>query len=101
MMQTSAAGVALIKQFEGCELTAYQDDVGVWTIGYGTTSGVYGGQIISQVKAEELLRKDLVMFEKLPIDYVLKKDLNDDLHEIRTWLRSINDKIDTLILSRS
>ncbi len=38
--------------------------------------------------------------EKLPIDYVLKKDLNDDLHEIRTWLRSINDKIDTLILSR-
>lgn len=39
--------------------------------------------------------------EKLPIDYVLKKDLNNDLHEIRTWLRSINDKIDTLILSRS
>ena len=38
--------------------------------------------------------------EKLPIDYVLKKDLNNDLHEIRTWLRSINDKIDTLILSR-
>ena len=33
-------------------------------------------------------------------DYVLKKDLNNDLHEIRTWLRSINDKIDTLILSR-
>ena len=64
MMQTSAAGVALIKQFEGCELTAYQDAVGVWTIGYGTTSGVYEGQVISQVKAEELLRKDLVMFEK-------------------------------------
>lgn len=38
--------------------------------------------------------------EKLPIDYVLKKDLNNDLDEIRTWLRSINDKIDTLILSR-
>ena len=38
--------------------------------------------------------------EKLPIDYVSKKDLNNDLHEIRTWLRSINDKIDTLILSR-
>jgi len=31
---------------------------------------------------------------------VLKKDLNNDLDEIRTWLRSINDKIDTLILSR-
>jgi GH24 family phage-related lysozyme (muramidase) len=32
-MQTSDKGIALIKQFEGCKLTAYQDSVGVWTIG--------------------------------------------------------------------
>jgi lysozyme len=37
-MQTSDKGIALIKQFEGCKLTAYQDSVGVWTIGYGWTS---------------------------------------------------------------
>ena len=33
----SAAGLALTKQFEGLELKAYQDSVGVWTIGYGHT----------------------------------------------------------------
>ena len=31
-------GINLIKEFEKCILTAYQDDVGIWTIGYGTTS---------------------------------------------------------------
>ena len=36
-MRTSAAGVELIKKFEGCELTAYHDAVGVLTIGYGHT----------------------------------------------------------------
>jgi GH24 family phage-related lysozyme (muramidase) len=27
-MQTSEKGIALIKEFEGCKLTAYQDSVG-------------------------------------------------------------------------
>ncbi|WP_245631995.1 glycoside hydrolase family protein [Edaphobacter aggregans] len=27
------AGLELTKQFEGCRLEAYQDSVGVWTIG--------------------------------------------------------------------
>jgi GH24 family phage-related lysozyme (muramidase) len=40
VMQTSDKGIALIKQFEGCKLTAYQDSVGVWTIGYGWTQPV-------------------------------------------------------------
>jgi len=31
-------GLALIKQWEGLRLNAYQDSVGVWTIGYGHTS---------------------------------------------------------------
>ena len=36
-MKVSDKGLALIKEFEGCKLTAYQDSVGVWTIGYGHT----------------------------------------------------------------
>jgi|TARA_R110002126_G_scaffold14849_2_gene61730 GH24 family phage-related lysozyme (muramidase) len=63
-MKISAAGIELLKQFEGCRLTAYQDSVGVWTIGFGTTTGVKEGQTISQVKAEEYLRFDLAIFEK-------------------------------------
>ena len=33
----SDQGLALTEQFEGLRLTAYQDSVGVWTIGYGHT----------------------------------------------------------------
>lgn len=29
--------LSLIKKYEGCRLSAYQDAVGMWTIGYGTT----------------------------------------------------------------
>ena len=57
--KTSQKGIDLIKSFEGCRLTAYQDSVGVWTIGYGHTSGVYQGMTITEEQAEEFLRSDL------------------------------------------
>lgn len=60
----SNAGTALIKQCEGCKLTAYRDKVGVPTIGYGHTSGVHIGQVISQAQADAFLRQDLRRFEK-------------------------------------
>ena len=44
-MKTSQTGIDLIKQFEGCVLTAYKCPAGVWTIGYGHTAGVKQGQI--------------------------------------------------------
>lgn len=37
-MKISDKGLNLIKSFEGCRLTAYKDSVGIWTIGYGTTT---------------------------------------------------------------
>jgi lysozyme len=60
----SAKGLELLKAFEGCELTAYDDGVGVCTIGYGTTKGVNYGMCITQEKAEQLLQDDLIEFEK-------------------------------------
>ena len=67
-MQTSDKGIALIKQFEGCKLTAYQDSVGVWSIGYGWTQPVDGkpiraGMTIKQETAERLLKTGLVSYE--------------------------------------
>ncbi|WKE11762.1 lysozyme [Enterobacter asburiae] len=67
-MQTSDKGIAMIKQFEGCKLTAYQDSVGVWTIGYGWTQPVDGkpiraGMTIKQETAERLLKTGLVSYE--------------------------------------
>nr|DAM19918.1 MAG TPA: Lysozyme [Caudoviricetes sp.] len=68
VMQISDKGIALIKEFEGCKLTAYQDSVGVWTIGYGWTQPVDGkpiraGMTIKQETAERLLKTGLVSYE--------------------------------------
>ena len=62
-MEISEEGLALIKKFEGCELTAYQDSVDVWTIGYGHTKGVEDGQEITQEEAEEMLASELDEYE--------------------------------------
>lgn len=48
-LSISNNGLSLIKRFEGCRLTAYQDSIGIWTIGYGHTSGVAKGQTITQI----------------------------------------------------
>ena len=66
-MKISENGLKLIKKFEGCRLTAYQDAVGVWTIGYGTTNAdkaitgttICQGLRIGQETADEWLRKSI------------------------------------------
>ncbi|HEY9700177.1 MAG TPA: lysozyme [Trichocoleus sp.] len=75
--QINAKGLRLLKSFEGLRLNAYLDAVGVWTIGYGTTSGVYPGMQITEAQAEEFLRRDLRRFEATVIDLV-SVSLNDD-----------------------
>ncbi len=62
-------GLLIIKSFEGLELRAYQDSVGVWTIGYGHTSAagppqVTPGMTITEAQAEQILRTDLGIFER-------------------------------------
>jgi lysozyme len=53
-------GISLTEQFEGCALSAYQDQVGVWTIGYGHTGqDVRCGLNITQEGAETLLSQDV------------------------------------------
>lgn len=63
-LKTGQAGLSLIKQFEGCRLTAYKCPAGVWTIGYGHTAGVKQGQKITQEQADGLLTEDLQKYEK-------------------------------------
>lgn len=69
-MNISQEGLSLIKKFEGCELEAYKCAAGVWTKGYGSTKGVKEGDTITQDEAEELLIKDLEVFEKAVNDAV-------------------------------
>ena len=62
-MNISVEGTSLIKKFEGCELEAYQDSVGVWTIGYGHTKDVKQGDKINQDEAEHLLEEEMPEYE--------------------------------------
>lgn len=60
----NAAGVSLIKSFEGLRLEAYKCPANVWTIGYGSTGPhVRPGMVITEDRAEELLLEDLRRFE--------------------------------------
>lgn len=70
-MQISPEGIALIKGFEGCRLTAYPDPGtggAPWTIGYGWTLPIDGkpvrpGMTIDQLTADRLLKTGLVSYE--------------------------------------
>ena len=56
----SAKGILLTKRFEGLKLSAYKDQVGVWTIGYGHTGrGVHAGLTITQDQADTFLASDV------------------------------------------
>jgi lysozyme len=71
MASVNAAGLDLIKSFEGCELTAYQDSGGIWTIGYGHTGpGVEPGVTITQAQADAFLASDVKYAEGVVADSV-------------------------------
>ena len=66
-MKISENGLNLIKQFEGCYLTAYKCSAGVWTIGWGTTSSdkaitgtsITQGMKITQATADKWLEESV------------------------------------------
>lgn len=64
----STAAIDLIKQFEGCKLTAYPDPGtggDPWTIGWGSTGeGIRKGVTWTQQQADERLRADVLRFAK-------------------------------------
>ena len=67
-MSVSNKGVDLICEFEGKRLVAYDDGVGVWTIGFGTIKYPNGvrvkkGDTCTLEQAKEYMRHDLIEFE--------------------------------------
>lgn len=73
------AGLDLVKAFEGFRGTAYQDAVGVWTVGWGSTQNVRPGMTVTREQAERLLRKDLADAEAA-VARLVKVPLTDNEH---------------------
>lgn len=54
--------IELVSNWEGFEPCAYQDIVGVWTIGYGHTRTAKPGMCITHAKAKSLLSEELTEY---------------------------------------
>jgi lysozyme len=86
-MHMSVEGIdALLKKFEGCKLKAYKCPAGIWTIGYGHTSAagapeVVQGMTITQVEANDILRRDLVKYEK-GVEALVKQPLTQHQFDV-------------------
>ena len=88
-MKISEDGLELIKKFEGCETTAYQDSVGVWTIGFGHTKGVEEGQTCSIEDAESMLANEMDEYEGY-INNMVKVDLQQhEFDALVAWVYNL------------
>lgn len=81
----SQNGINFIKSFEGLRLKAYDDGVGVITIGYGTTRYPNGhkvqlGDTCTEKQAEQYLANDLAKFEK-SVNDLIKVPVNQNQYD--------------------
>lgn len=99
-LKISQEGIALIKKFEGCELTAYQCSAGVWTIGYGHTKGIEKGMEITQQEAEDMLVEELHEYENYINDSVTAPLSQNQFDAMVSWVYNLgpaNLKASTLL----
>ena len=88
-MKISEDGLELIKKFEVCETSAYQDSVGVWTIGFGHTKGVEEGQTCSIEDAESMLADEMDEYEGY-INNMVKVDLQQhEFDALVAWVYNL------------
>jgi GH24 family phage-related lysozyme (muramidase) len=75
----NAAGVALMKSFEKCRLTAYLDSGKVWTIGWGHTGPeVVAGLVWSQLQADAQFLIDLRLDGEKPVNALVCYELDEN-----------------------
>jgi len=89
LMNLGYKGKDLLKFFEGCELVAYQDSVGVWTIGYGHTKGVTPGMTITQEEAEQMLESELTEYEGYVEKYVTVPLTQNQFDALVVWVYNL------------
>lgn len=77
-MNIGNKGLELIKSYEGCRLSAYKCPSNKWTIGWGRTSGVYEGMVISQAQADQFLFEDVQRFVNAVNQYQARFNFNQN-----------------------
>ena len=99
-MKISEEGISLIKNYEGCRLEAYQDSVGIWTIGYGVIKGVKEGDKINQEEADHLLQEELPEYEgyindmiKVPLEQCQFDAIKLEALFWQGWLKDVRQKL--------
>ena len=75
-MNISERGLNLIKSYEGCRLSSYKCHSNKWTIGWGRTSGVYEGMVITQAQADQFLFEDVQRFVNAVNQYQSRFNFN-------------------------
>jgi len=83
-MKIGHNGIALIQSFEGCKLKAYQDSVGIWTIGWGNTQyetgvKVKAGDVVTPQRANELFALIVSRFDS-GVDKRLRRTVTQNSH---------------------
>ena len=77
-MNCNVAGIALVQEFEGCKLTAYQDQGGRWTIGFGCAQPfVHEGVTCTEDQATAWLVQDMDEVAK-SLTRIIKIVINDN-----------------------
>jgi lysozyme len=89
-MRLSLKGTKLLHTREACRLTAYQDTVGVWTIGWGMTffpngAKVKKGDKITQKEADDIFAA------------VLENDFEKPLEKLLAGINLNQDQYDALV----
>ena len=76
--EVNEAGLALIREFEGCRLDAYLCPAGIPTIGYGATGpDIRMGMVWTQEQADARLVEDLARFAD-GVERLVEVDLSDN-----------------------
>ena len=89
-MKTGQKGLDLIKHFEQFRGKAYQDSVGVWTIGYGRIKGVKKGDTCTLEQAEHWLAEELdVEYEGYVNKYVAVALTQDQFDGLVAWVYNL------------
>lgn len=88
-MRTNAQGIALIKVFESCSLTAYRGIDDRWTMGWGRARGISEGDQCTQAIADQWLEEDIAECERLVLNCIYVQLTDNQLSALVSFVFNV------------